>query len=57
MERYAAAACQVDFENPRDRTGIRGHADRMIATIRQTVEDQEERMREARRRRKDGGEG
>jgi len=38
MERYAVAACQVDFENPRERAGIRGHADRMIATIRQTVE-------------------
>ena len=36
--RYAAAAIQVDFDNPMDRKGIRPHVDRMIALVRETVE-------------------
>jgi predicted amidohydrolase len=36
--RYAAAACQVDFENPMDRSDIRPHVDRMIGMVRETVE-------------------
>jgi len=35
--RYAAAACQVDFGNPADRSGIRPHTDRMLAMIDQAV--------------------
>ncbi|MES1211821.1 MAG: nitrilase, partial [Acidobacteriota bacterium] len=31
--RYAAAACQVDFGNPADRSGIKPHTDRMLAMI------------------------
>ncbi|MEM1207425.1 MAG: nitrilase-related carbon-nitrogen hydrolase [Acidobacteriota bacterium] len=31
--RYGAAACQVDFENPADRRGIRRHVDRMLTMI------------------------
>ncbi len=38
MERYAAAAVQVDFDNPMDRSGIRPHVDRMLALAVQTVE-------------------
>ena len=36
--RYAAAACQVDFPNPADRSGIKSHTDRMIDMISQAVE-------------------
>ena len=36
--RYAAAACQVDFPNPADRSGIKAHTDRMITMISQAVE-------------------
>ena len=36
--RYAAAACQVDFLNPVDRSGIAKHVDRMIAMIDMAVE-------------------
>lgn len=35
--RYAAAACQVDFENPADRRGIKSHVDRMLRMIEQAV--------------------
>jgi predicted amidohydrolase len=38
MERYAAAACQVDLDNPMDRSGIRAHVDRMVALVARTVE-------------------
>jgi predicted amidohydrolase len=38
MERFGVAACQTDFENPTERAGIKSHVDRMLATIRQTVE-------------------
>lgn len=31
--RYGVAACQVDFENPSDRRGIRPHVDRMLQMI------------------------
>ncbi len=31
--RYSAAACQVDFPNPADRSGIRPHVDRMLEMI------------------------
>jgi predicted amidohydrolase len=31
--RYSAAACQVDFGNPGDRSSIKAHADRMLAMI------------------------
>ena len=31
--RYAAAACQVDFGNPADRSGIKSHVDRMLGMI------------------------
>lgn len=41
MERYAVAACQTDFENPTERSGIRPKVDRMIGTIRQVVEGHE----------------
>jgi predicted amidohydrolase len=36
--RYAAAACQVDFANPADRSGIRPHVDRMLAMVDLAVE-------------------
>ena len=36
--RYAAAACQVDFPNPADRSGIKTHTDRMLTMITQVVE-------------------
>jgi formamidase len=36
--RYAVAACQVDFANPADRSGIKHHTDRMLAMISQAVE-------------------
>lgn len=36
--RYAAAACQVDFPNPADRSGIKPHTDRMLTMISQAVE-------------------
>jgi formamidase len=36
--RYAAAACQVDFGNPADRSGIKAHTDRMLAMIENAVE-------------------
>ena len=36
--RYAAAACQVDFGNPADRSGIKAHTDRMLAMVAQAVE-------------------
>jgi formamidase len=36
--RYAAAACQTDFGNPGNRSGIKRHVDRMIAMIAQAVE-------------------
>ncbi|MCP4656413.1 MAG: nitrilase [bacterium] len=36
--RYAAAACQVDFPNPMDRSGIKSHVDVMIDMIDQTVQ-------------------
>lgn len=36
--RYAAAACQVDFPNPADRTGIKPHTDRMLTMIANAVE-------------------
>ena len=36
--RYAAAACQVDFGNPGDRSGIKPHTDRMLAMIDMAVE-------------------
>jgi formamidase len=36
--RYAAAACQVDFPNPSDRSGIKAHTDRMVTMISQAVE-------------------
>jgi predicted amidohydrolase len=36
--RYAAAACQVDFPNPADRSGIKAHTDRMLTMITQAVE-------------------
>ncbi|MEO1367250.1 MAG: nitrilase-related carbon-nitrogen hydrolase [Acidobacteriota bacterium] len=31
--RYGVAACQVDFENPADRRGIKSHVDRMLQMI------------------------
>ncbi len=31
--RYSAAACQVDFSNPKDRRGIKPHVDRMLTMI------------------------
>jgi len=31
--RYGAAACQVDFGNPADRSGIKAHVDRMLGMI------------------------
>ncbi len=31
--RYAAAACQVDFPNPAERSGIKRHVDRMLTMI------------------------
>jgi len=31
--RYAAAACQVDFPNPADRSGIASHVDRMLQMV------------------------
>ena len=31
--RYGAAACQVDFPNPADRSGIKSHVDRMLEMI------------------------
>ena len=31
--RYGAAACQVDFGNPADRSGIKSHVDRMLGMI------------------------
>lgn len=31
--RYAAAACQVDFPNPADRSGIKSHVDRMLDMV------------------------
>lgn len=31
--RYAVAACQTDFPNPTDRSGIAAHVDRMLAMI------------------------
>ncbi len=36
--RYAAAACQVDFLNPVDRSGIGKHVDRMLAMVDMAVE-------------------
>ena len=36
--RYAAAACQVDFPNPADRSGIKPHTDRMLTMIANAVE-------------------
>ncbi len=36
--RYAAAACQVDFPNPTERSGIRSHTDRMLAMVDMAVE-------------------
>jgi predicted amidohydrolase len=36
--RYAAAACQTDFPNPADRSGIQRHTDRMLTMITQAVE-------------------
>src|ERR1700681_3229443 len=36
--RYAAAACQVDFPNPADRSGIKAHTDRMLTMIANAVE-------------------
>ncbi|RMH16643.1 MAG: nitrilase [Acidobacteria bacterium] len=33
VPRYAAAACQVDFDNPVDRDGIASHVDHMLAMI------------------------
>jgi len=36
--RYAAAACQVDFPNPADRSGIKAHTDRMLVMIANAVE-------------------
>ena len=36
--RYAAAACQVDFGNPADRSGIKPHTDRMLSMIESAVE-------------------
>src|SRR5947199_5605689 len=36
--RYAAAACQTDFGNPADRSGIKPHVDRMVTMIAQAVE-------------------
>jgi len=38
MDRFGVAACQTDFENPTDRREIGSRVDRMIATVRQTVE-------------------
>ena len=35
--RYAAAACQVDFPNPADRSGIGPHVDRMLEMVDMTV--------------------
>ncbi|MEO1085240.1 MAG: hypothetical protein AAFY88_13455, partial [Acidobacteriota bacterium] len=31
--RYGVAACQVDFENPADRRGIKKHVDRMLQMV------------------------
>jgi len=36
--RYAAAACQTDFGNPAERSGIKAHVDRMLAMVAQAVE-------------------
>ncbi|MEM7582092.1 MAG: nitrilase-related carbon-nitrogen hydrolase [Acidobacteriota bacterium] len=36
--RYGAAACQVDFPNPADRSGIKPHTDRMLQMIQMAVE-------------------
>jgi predicted amidohydrolase len=36
--RYAAAACQTDFPNPADRTGIKPHVDRMLEMVDMAVE-------------------
>ncbi len=36
--RYAAAACQVDFPNPPDRSGIGRHVDRMLEMVDMAVE-------------------
>jgi formamidase len=36
--RYGVAACQTDFGNPADRTGIKPHVDRMLVMIAQAVE-------------------
>jgi predicted amidohydrolase len=36
--RYAAAACQTDFPNPADRSGIRPHVDRMLQMVDMAVE-------------------
>lgn len=36
--RYAAAACQTDFPNPADRSGIRPHVDRMLEMVDMAVE-------------------
>jgi len=37
MTRYYAAACQTDFPNPTERSGIRVHTDRMLEIVEQTV--------------------
>ena len=36
--RYAAAACQVDFPNPMERSGIKAHTDRMVSMVEMAVE-------------------
>ncbi|HEX7182752.1 MAG TPA: nitrilase, partial [Thermoanaerobaculia bacterium] len=36
--RYAAAACQTDFANPGERSGIKRHVDRMLEMTTQAVE-------------------
>jgi predicted amidohydrolase len=36
--RYAAAACQTDFPNPADRSGIKPHVDRMLEMVDMAVE-------------------
>jgi predicted amidohydrolase len=36
--RYAAAACQTDFPNPADRSGIKPHVDRMLQMVDMAVE-------------------
>ena len=37
MTRYLAAACQTDFANPPDRSGIAAHVNHMLAMIDRAV--------------------